>query len=149
MRLVPAIHHSRPMPHRPNAANGHLVRGPSGVAWLAGDTDLYPDMATLPDLAGGVIDVALVPVGGWGPRLSPGHMGPTQAAEACRLTGARYAVPVHWKTLHVPAGEMIPRGWMDIAGPRFVDALAREAPDCRAVELEPGGSVTISRDSDS
>jgi hypothetical protein len=53
------------------------------------------------------------------------------------LTGARYAVPVHWKTLHVPAGEMIPRGWMDIAGPRFVDALAREAPDCRAVELEP------------
>jgi L-ascorbate metabolism protein UlaG (beta-lactamase superfamily) len=127
VRLVPAIHHSRPMPHRPNAANGHLVRGPSGVAWLAGDTDLYPDMATLPDLAGDVIDVALVPVGGWGPRLSP----------------------VHWKTLHVPAGEMIPRGWMDIAGPRFVDALAREAPDCRAVELEPGGSVAISRDSDS
>jgi len=76
-------------------------------------------------------------------------MGPTQAAEACRLTGARYAVPVHWKTLHVPAGEMIPRGWMDIAGPRFVDALAREAPGCRAVELEPGGSVTISRDPDS
>jgi len=76
VRLVPAIHHSRPMPHRPNAANGHLVRGPSGVAWLAGDTDLYPDMATLPDLAGGVIDVALVPVGGWGPRLSPGHLGP-------------------------------------------------------------------------
>ena len=149
VRLVRAIHHSRPMPHRPNAANGHLVRGPSGVAWLAGDTDLYPDMAHLPDLAGGVIDVALVPIGGWGPRLSPGHMGPHEAAEACRLTGARYAVPVHWKTLHVPAGEMIPRGWMDVAGPRFVDALAREAPDCRAVELEPGGSVTISRDSQS
>ena len=76
VRLVRAIHHSRPMPHRPNAANGHLVRGPSGVAWLAGDTDLYDDMEALPELAGAPIDVALVPVGGWGPRLSPGHMGP-------------------------------------------------------------------------
>ena len=36
VRLVTAIHHSRPMPHRPNAANGHLVRGPSGVVWIAG-----------------------------------------------------------------------------------------------------------------
>ena len=143
VRLVPAIHHSRPMPHRPNAANGHLVRGPSGIAWLAGDTDLYPDMATLPEMAGGAIDVALVPIGGWGPRLSPGHMGPGEAAVACRLTAARFAVPVHWKTLHVPAGEMMPRGWMDVAGPRFVEALAREAPSCVAVELDLGGSFSI------
>jgi L-ascorbate metabolism protein UlaG (beta-lactamase superfamily) len=143
VRLVRAIHHSRPMPHRPNAANGHLVRGPSGIAWLAGDTDLYPEMAALPGLAGRPIDVALVPIGGWGPRLSPGHMGPEEAAVACRLTGARYAVPVHWKTLHVPAGEMVPRGWMDVAGPKFVEALAREAPGCRAVDLDVGDSVTI------
>ena len=143
VRLVPAIHHSRPMPHRPNAAHGHLVRGPSGIAWLAGDTDLYPDMEALPQMAGGPIDVALVPVGGWGPRLSPGHMGPQQAAEACRLSGARHAVPVHWKTLHVPAGEMLPRGWMDVAGPRFVEAVARHAPGCHALGLELGDSVSI------
>jgi len=43
----------------------------------------------------------------------------------------------------VPAGEMLPRGWMDVAGPRFVDALAREANGCRAIELDIGGSVTI------
>jgi L-ascorbate metabolism protein UlaG (beta-lactamase superfamily) len=143
VRLVPAIHASRPMPHRPNAANGHLVRGPSGVAWLAGDTELYDEMSTLPEMAGAAIDVALVPIGGWGPRLSPGHMGPEEAAVACRLSGARHAVPVHWKTLHVPAGEMVPRGWMDTAGPKFVEALAREAPGCRAVELDIGGSATI------
>ena len=143
VRLVPAIHHSRPMPHRPNAANGHLVRGPSGIAWLAGDTDLYPDMELLPEMAGGAIDVALVPIGGWGPRLSPGHMGPKEAAVSCRLSGARFAVPVHWKTLHVPAGEMLPRGWMDVAGPKFIEALAHEAPACQAVELDLGGSVSI------
>ena len=26
VRLVPAVHAARPMPHRPNAANGHLIR---------------------------------------------------------------------------------------------------------------------------
>ena len=144
VRLVRAVHHSRPMPHRPNAVNGHLVRGPSGVAWLAGDTDLYDDMEALPELAGAPIDISLVPVGGWGPRLSPGHMGPQEAAVACRLTATRFAVPVHWKTLHVPAGEMLPRGWMDVAGPKFVEALAREAPGCRAVELDLGGSFSVS-----
>lgn len=143
VRLVPALHHSRPMPHRPNAANGHLVRGPSGVAWVAGDTDLYPTMERLSTMAGAPIDVAVVPVGGWGPRLSPGHMGPEEAAVACRLSGARWAVPVHWKTLHVPAGKMFPRGWMDAAGPRFAQALAHEAPNCRAAVLDVGGSVTV------
>jgi hypothetical protein len=70
-------------------------------------------------------------------------MGPQEAAVACRLAAARFAVPVHWGTLHVPAGEMLPRGWMDKAGPRFVEALRREAPGCQAVELDIGGSVSI------
>jgi L-ascorbate metabolism protein UlaG (beta-lactamase superfamily) len=146
VRLVRAVHYSRPMPHRPNAANGHLVRGPSGVVWLAGDTELYPEMEDLAEMAGGGVDVALVPIGGWGPRLSPGHMGPEEAAVACRLARAAYAVPVHWKTLHVPAGRSLPRGWMDAAGPLFVEALAREAPRCRAVELDVGGSVSLAVD---
>ena len=47
VRLVPAVHRSRPMPHRPNAANGHLVKGPSGVVWVAGDTELYHEMEAL------------------------------------------------------------------------------------------------------
>jgi len=143
VRLVPAVHHSRPMPHRPNAANGHLVRGPSGVVWLAGDTDLYPGMAGHPELAGAPIDVAAVPVGGWGPRLSPGHMGPKQAATACRLVSARAAVPVHWQTLHVPVAGRFPRGWMDLAGPRFEEALAHEAPSCRPLVLDVGSSASL------
>lgn len=143
VRLVPAVHHSRPMPHRPNAANGHLVRGPSGVVWLAGDTDLYPEMAIQPQLAGSPVDVAVVPIGGWGPRLSPGHMGPKQAAAACRIVAARSAVPVHWQTLHVPVAGRFPRGWMDLAGPRFVEALTHEAPSCRPLVLDIGSSATL------
>jgi L-ascorbate metabolism protein UlaG (beta-lactamase superfamily) len=143
VRLVDAVHHSRPMPHRPNATNGHLVRGPSGVVWVAGDTDLHPDMARLATLAGAPVDVAVVPIGGWGPRLSPGHMGPAEAAEACRRSGARWALPVHWKTLHVPTGKSFPRGWMDAAGPRFTAALARTAPPCVAVEVDVGERWTV------
>jgi len=143
IRLTRAIHESRPMPHRPNAANGHLVRGPSGRVWVAGDTELFDDMARLPDAAGGPIDLAVVPVGGWGKRLSGGHMGPVEAAIACRMVGARWAVPVHWNTLHLPAVRTWPHDWMDAAGPEFVAALAREAPDCRAAVLGLGEMIAV------
>jgi len=142
VRLCPAVHGHRPMPHRPNAANGHLVRGASACLWVAGDTSLYPGMLRLPELAGAPVDVALVPVGGWGPRLSEGHMGPIAAARACALVGARFAVPVHWGTLHAPASTRLPPGWMDRAGDAFAAALAREAPDCQAVVLPPGARWT-------
>ena len=33
----------------------------------------------------GPIDVALMPIAGWGPVLGPGHMGPSAAVEALRL----------------------------------------------------------------
>lgn len=138
VRLCRAVHGSRPMPHRPNAVNGHLVRGASGCVWVAGDTSRYPAMWHLPDLAGAPIDVALVPVHGWGPRLSGGHLDPVEAARACAVVRARFAVPVHWGTLHAPASRRLPPGWMDRAGDAFAVALEREAPDCQAVVLKPG-----------
>lgn len=138
VRLCPAVHGHRPMPHRPNAANGHLIRGASACVWVAGDTSRYPAMWHLPDLAGAPIDIALVPVHGWGPRLSGGHLGPIEAARACAIVRARFAIPVHWGTLHAPAARHLPPGWMDVAGDAFAVALAREAPDCRAVVLAPG-----------
>src|SRR3954451_22579249 len=64
VRLVPAVHHSRPMPHRPNDAHGHLVRSGGPPLWAAGDTSLYADMTRLPALAGARrVDIALVPIG--------------------------------------------------------------------------------------
>jgi L-ascorbate metabolism protein UlaG (beta-lactamase superfamily) len=141
VRLVRADHHARKMPHRPNDAYGHLVRTPTRRVWLAGDTSLYPEMADLPDLAGGPIDLAVVPIGGWGPRLSGGHMDPEQAARACDLIGARAAVPYHWGTFYVPSQRNTPRGWMDRPGPAFVEALAEHAPACEARVLRPGGTT--------
>ncbi len=133
--LTKAVHHSRPMPHRPNAANGHLVRGQSATVWLAGDTSLYDEIADLPELAGTPIDIAAVPIGGWGPRLSEGHMDGVQAAEACRMTGARYALAVHWGSLHPP---FMGRDWMLRPMVEFAEALGRIAPECKLIDLRPG-----------
>lgn len=155
VRVVPAVHGDRPMPHRPNAANGYVVvrEGASGEAdvdgdgalriWFAGDTELFPEMTRLPELAGGPIDLALVPIGGWGPRLGGGHMDPSQAAMACALVGARRAVPIHWGTLHAPFGRHLPRGWMDRGGDAFAAAVRRAAPQCEAVVLTPGQRLPL------
>jgi L-ascorbate metabolism protein UlaG (beta-lactamase superfamily) len=141
-RLVRADHEARPMPHRPNAANGMLVRGGGLVVWFAGDTSLHPEMEHLADLAGAPVDLALLPIGGWGPRLSPGHMGPTEAAEAAARSGARHVVPVHYGTLH-PSGW--PRGrlaWTAAPGDRLAAHLAeRGAGEAHVIGV--GGSVTV------
>jgi L-ascorbate metabolism protein UlaG (beta-lactamase superfamily) len=136
--LCAAKHDSRPMPHRPNAANGHLVRSGSVRIWLAGDTSLIDEMEDLPAQAGGTIDLAVVPVSGWAPRLSGGHLGPREAAEACARVGARHAMPVHWGTLHTPLGSRYPHGWMDRPGEEFAAALVDLAPRCRPLVLAAG-----------
>lgn len=143
VRTVPAVHGHRPMPHRPNAATGFVVRGGGVTVWFAGDTGPFPGLARLPELAGAPIDLALVPVGGWGPRLSGGHLDPVEAARVCALVGARVAVPVHWGTLHAPASRGLPPGWMDRAGRAFEAAVHRVAPHVQARVLEPGGTTAV------
>lgn len=143
VRTVPARHGHRPMPHRPNAATGFVVRGDGVTVWFAGDTGPFPALADVPRLAGAEVDVALVPVGGWGPRLSGGHLGPDEAAHVCALVGARAAVPVHWGTLHAPAARGLPPGWMERAGPAFAAAARRWAPACDVRVLAPGGATRV------
>ena len=74
-------------------ALGYLLQGSQSV-YFAGDTDLFPEMAAL-----GGVDVALLPVAGWGPRLPEGdHMNPRRAAEALKILKPRLAIPIHWGT---------------------------------------------------
>ena len=53
--------------------------------YYAGDTDLIPEMEELVD-----IDLALLPVGG------TYTINPTEAAEASKKIGCRWAIPYHW-----------------------------------------------------
>ena len=129
------------MPHRPNESDGHLVRGASGTVWFAGDTSLYDEMVDLPTLAGGRVDVALLPIAGWGPRLSPGHMGPAEAVEACLRVRPRAVLPIHHGTLYPPgfaAGGLV---WMHRPLDEFTRLAHGNVPGPHVVSARPAGSV--------
>jgi L-ascorbate metabolism protein UlaG (beta-lactamase superfamily) len=73
-------------------ALGYLVAGTARV-YFAGDTDVFDDMSALAP-----VDVALLPVAGWGPRVPAGHLDPERAARAVELLRPRVVVPIHWGT---------------------------------------------------
>jgi L-ascorbate metabolism protein UlaG (beta-lactamase superfamily) len=94
IRATHAEHDSRRGPFGTETpALGYLVSG-SASTYFAGDTDLFPGMGSIAD----DLDVALLPVAGWGPRLPPGHLNPRTAADALALLRPRIAVPIHWGT---------------------------------------------------
>jgi L-ascorbate metabolism protein UlaG (beta-lactamase superfamily) len=135
-----AEHDGRRPPFGPAArAMGFLLEeGPTKV-YFAGDTDVFPGMADLaPDL-----DVAMLPVWGWGPRLGRGHMNPRTAALALRLLQPRYAVPIHWGTLWpYGLGRVVPGRLTD--PPReFARFARRYAPGVRVLLTPPGEPVAF------
>ena len=72
---------------------GYTITGNRRI-YFAGDTELFAGMAEI----GRDLDVALVPIWGWGPTAGRGHLDPHRAAEALRLLRPRLAVPIHWGT---------------------------------------------------
>jgi L-ascorbate metabolism protein UlaG (beta-lactamase superfamily) len=93
VRGTPAIHDSARRPFGARAVPmGHLIRGSRSV-YFAGDTDVFDGMAELAP-----VDVALLPIWGWGPTLGDGHMSPKEAVDAARLLQASVAIPIHWGT---------------------------------------------------
>ncbi|MGE4029624.1 MAG: MBL fold metallo-hydrolase [Thermoleophilia bacterium] len=123
--------------HRPVTALGFVIAG-SATAYFAGDTGLFPGMA---DLAGS-IDVAVLPVGGWHPRLGPGHLDAEDAARALALLRPRVAIPVHWGT-YAPPGMRRGHPHLRDQGERFRAAARRHAPRVRVVVLAPGERFTL------
>jgi L-ascorbate metabolism protein UlaG (beta-lactamase superfamily) len=141
---TPAEHLGRREPWGPTAmAVGHLIEG-SRTAWLAGDTSLFAGMSRLADLStAGRIDVAAVPVWGWGPHLGSGHLDPDLAAEAIARTGVRHAVPVHWGTLHPAFLRRAMTEQLDTPGRRFAEALARLRTSAAPQLLPVGGDLWV------
>jgi L-ascorbate metabolism protein UlaG (beta-lactamase superfamily) len=126
-------------------AVGHLVEAGGHTVYAAGDTDLYDGMA---HLGARGIDVALLPVWGWGPTLGPGHLDPLRAAQAVALLRPRVAVPVHWGTLALTASRSLPspaRSRMArllVEPPReFAAAVAALGLDTEVLVTEPGHRV--------
>lgn len=140
---TPALHDGRRPPFGVRAqAIGFEVRSPAGRIYFAGDTDIFAGMESLAGSGDDPLDVALLPVWGWGPRLGPGHMDPSTAARATALLRPRLVIPIHWGTLF-PIG-LGPWAATHLREPprRFADQVAALAPDTEVAVLEPGASVS-------
>jgi L-ascorbate metabolism protein UlaG (beta-lactamase superfamily) len=136
---TPALHLGRrwPIVGVDAPAVGYVVAGTRSV-YFAGDTDLFDGMA---DLAG-TIDVALLPVWGWGRSIGEGHLDPDRAAEAAARIAPRIAIPIHWGTLAPP--RPLPRlEDPDEPARAFAAATARRAPDVDVRVLAPGERLEL------
>jgi L-ascorbate metabolism protein UlaG (beta-lactamase superfamily) len=125
---------------------GHLVQGGGRTVYLSGDTDLFDGMRLLGTRG---VDVAFLPVWGWGPTLGPGHLDPERAAEAVARIAPRIAVPVHWGTLAMagsrvrgPLGGRM-RRLLEEPPRHFADAVARRGLDTRVLITQPGQRVEL------
>lgn len=119
------------------SALGYLLAGSRRV-YFAGDTDLFEGMADLSP----ALDVALLPVSGWGPRVGPGHLDPLRAARALTMLRPTLAVPIHWGTFTpfwLGGGPSSPE---DVVG--AFERHARElAPSTQVCVLGPGGTLDL------
>jgi len=139
---VRAEHDTHRRPGSPEAQPvGYLVSdGADDRIYFAGDTTIYQAMGWLTPAP---VDVALLPIWGWGPKLGPGHMDPEEAARAAALLRPTTVVPIHWGT-YFP--HLIGRR-RDVAfsqpPQRFADAMARRAPTVGVELLRPGESLAL------
>jgi L-ascorbate metabolism protein UlaG (beta-lactamase superfamily) len=130
--------HGRSPLFRHSQAVGFVVSGAKRV-YFAGDTDLFEGMRAL----AGDLDLALLPVWGWGATLGPGHLDPERAGHAAAMLFPRIAVPIHW-------GTFFPLGLARIA-PRHLNApprdfahwCARLAPQVDVRILVPGEATSL------
>jgi L-ascorbate metabolism protein UlaG (beta-lactamase superfamily) len=124
---------------RDSQAVGFRIAGGGRQVYFAGDTDLFDGMREI----GPGIDLALLPIWGWGPSIGAGHLDPERAARAAGLISPRIAVPIHWGTLY-PAGLARLRPALLREPPlRFAACLRELAPQVEGVVLEPGEAVSL------
>ena len=140
VRAVPAAHDGRRLPYgRQRApALGYVVTGEART-YFAGDTGLFDAMAE----AVGPCDIALLPVGGWGPFLGHGHLDAARAARALAGLAPRAAVPVHYGTFWPIGMGAVRPAEFHTPGEEFVRLAGRLTPEVAVHRLGHGQSVLV------
>jgi L-ascorbate metabolism protein UlaG (beta-lactamase superfamily) len=137
VRATRAVHDARRVFGSEVPALGFVIEG-STRTFFVGDTDLFDGMR---DLATG-LDVALLPVAGWGPRVPAGHLDSQRAAEAVAMLRPRVAIPVHWGTYR-RIGKHLPPAKLREPAESFARLAAGLAPEVEVRLLEPGASAEL------
>lgn len=140
VRAVSARHDGRRLPFGPqrSPALGYVVEGEART-YFAGDTGLFDGMAQ----EVGPVEAALLPVGGWGPYLGPGHLDAGRAAEALGLLAPRSTVPVHYGTYWPIGMDAVRPHEFHAPGDEFVRLAAERAPRVAVHKLGHGESIRV------
>jgi L-ascorbate metabolism protein UlaG (beta-lactamase superfamily) len=139
VRATEAVHAGKRAGGRASGpALGYEIRGSKRI-YFAGDTDLFPGMEGL--VAN--LDLALIPIWGWGPNLGRGeHLDPASAAEAIRRLKPRIAIPIHWGTYR-PFHRGSRARFLRQPAEDFVRETAAQAPDVEVRVLRPGETLEL------
>jgi L-ascorbate metabolism protein UlaG (beta-lactamase superfamily) len=140
LEAVTAEHSDRRGPHtrRTAAALGYVVRAGGRTVYFAGDTGPFDGMEAF-----GPVDVALLPIWGWGSSLGEHHLDPVTAAEATARLAAGRVIPIHWGTYSPRRGRRGAPPWLDRPLEEFRLALAERGLADRLVALRPGDAVRL------
>ena len=118
---------------------GYVLEGDGRRVYFAGDTDIFDGMQNLAP-----VDVALLPIWGWGPTMGPGHMDPARAAQAAALVQARLAIPIHWGTYYpIHLGLQGPPAFLTTPPALFEQAVAEASSGTAVRVLQPGEQTVI------
>ncbi|WP_461007549.1 MBL fold metallo-hydrolase [Streptomyces capparidis] len=140
VRAVPAAHDGRRWPLGPQQAPalGYVLHG-EATTYFAGDTAGYDGWES----AVGPCHTALLPVGGWGPGLGPGHLDPRRAAQAADRLAPDAAVPIHWGTFWPIGMDGVRPHEFHAPGTDFARLSERLAPQVAVHLLDHGESVDV------
>lgn len=138
LTVTPAVHPAGRGPHSRVDAEpvGYVIDIDGHRTYFAGDTDLFDEMSSL-----GPVDLALLPIWGWGPSIGVGHLDPERAVEAAARVRPGLVVPIHWGTYSPEDLRRRPPGWLARPATEFEQAVADS--DVRAQLVRPGGSLGI------
>jgi L-ascorbate metabolism protein UlaG (beta-lactamase superfamily) len=143
VEATPAIHSGKRFPFGPTAVPlGFVIKG-SHQIYFAGDTEEFPQMAKYS--AG--LDVALLPVWGWGPNLGDGHMDPSDAVEALGFLHPRLAIPIHWGTFFPIGLRWLMPTLLHLPPRKFAHDASVRFPEVQVRILDPGEFIDLSEKS--
>jgi L-ascorbate metabolism protein UlaG (beta-lactamase superfamily) len=133
--------------HDPRRGRGHLRADPVGYVvqgsrrvYFAGDTETFDGMRRI-----GPLDLALMPIGGWGLTLAHGHMDPHEAAHAVAMLKPRYAVPIHYGDLRIPVLWRWRAAHRAAVAAGFAGLVAQVDDACTVLGLAPGQPFELPR----
>jgi L-ascorbate metabolism protein UlaG (beta-lactamase superfamily) len=124
---------------RASRAVGFEIAGRRRI-YFAGDTDLFDGMEAI---GGGKLDLALLPIWGWGTNIGAGHLDPERAARAAALLSPRVVVPIHWGTLYPLGLARLRPEPLRAPARRLAGWMGELAPQAELRVLAPGEATSL------